>query len=80
MKLLAIFVALTAAAPALAETAVERQCKSGKCTCSYIASTCRTWNRTHGGNLAACDGYRQTCLSTGRWDDNNRHIDVVVKR
>jgi hypothetical protein len=63
-----------------AETALERQCASGKCTCTYIASTCKTWNRTHGGNLAICDSYRESCLQSGRWDDNNRHINVVVKR
>ncbi|QIG92940.1 MULTISPECIES: hypothetical protein [unclassified Bradyrhizobium] len=60
--------------------AVERQCTSGKCTCSYIASTCKSWNRTHGGDLAVCDSYRQSCLQGGRWDDRNRHIEMAVKR
>ncbi|MCP1915074.1 hypothetical protein [Bradyrhizobium sp. USDA 3458] len=76
--LLATFAATISAATA--ETAVERQCASGKCTSTYIASTCKTWNRTHGGDLAICDSYRESCLPSGRWDDRNRHIDVVVKR
>ncbi|MHC1949546.1 hypothetical protein IF803_34980 [Bradyrhizobium sp. UFLA06-06] len=78
LVLLATFAATISAATA--ETAVERQCASGKCTCSYIASTCKTWNRTHGGDLAVCDSYRESCLQSGRWDDRNRHIDVVVTR
>ncbi|MGF6425055.1 hypothetical protein [Bradyrhizobium elkanii] len=76
--LLATFAATISAATA--ETAVERQCASGKCTCFYIASPCKTWNRTHGGDLAVCDSYRESCLQSGRWDDRNRHTDVVVKR
>jgi hypothetical protein len=80
MRVLALFFAVVAASSASAQTAVERECASGKCTCTYIASTCKAWNRTHGGDLAICDSYRQTCLATGRWDDRNRHIDVVVKR
>jgi hypothetical protein len=80
MKILLLLLTFAMAAPALAETAVERECASGKCTCTHIASTCKAWNRTHGGDLAICDSYRQTCMSTGRWDDRNRHIDVVVKR
>jgi hypothetical protein len=65
---------------AQAETAVERQCSTGKCTCSYIASTCRDWNKKHGGDLAACDGYRQACLASGSWQDRNRSIPNVVRR
>ena len=81
MKFLAaVLLTLVTTASAFAETAVERQCASGKCTCSYIASTCRAWNTNHGGDLAICESYRQSCLSSGRWDDRNRHIDVVVKK
>jgi hypothetical protein len=65
---------------AFAESDTEKKCASGKCTCSYIASTCKTWNTTHGGDLAICDSYKQSCLSSGRWDDRNRHIEKVVKR
>ncbi|MGY4260787.1 hypothetical protein ACVI1L_007855 [Bradyrhizobium sp. USDA 4516] len=62
--LLATFAATISAATA--ETAVERQCASGKCTCTYIASTCKTWNRTHGGDLAICDSTaRAACRAAG---------------
>lgn len=80
MKFVALVLGLAATSSAFAETAVERQCASGKCTCTYVASTCKAWNRTHGGNVAICDSYRQACMSTGRWDDTNRHIDAVLKR
>jgi hypothetical protein len=81
MKLLvALLFTAASSGAASAETSVEKQCASGKCTCSYIASTCKAWNSKHGGDLAVCEGYRQSCLSSGRWDDRNRHIDVVVKK
>jgi hypothetical protein len=81
MKLLAaLLFAVASIGAASAETDVVKQCASGKCTCNYIASTCKAWNSTHGGDLAVCEGYRQSCLSSGRWDDRNRHIDVVVKK
>ena len=63
-----------------AETAVERQCASGKCTCSYIAGTCRSWNKTHGGDLAVCESYRQSCLASGSWQDRNRSIPNAIRR
>lgn len=63
-----------------AESAVERQCSTGKCTCTYIASTCRAWNSKHGGDQAACEGYRQACLSSGSWQDRNRSIANVIRR
>jgi len=78
--LMAGAVLILASANSQAETAVERQCSTGKCTCTYIALTCKKWNTTHGGDLAVCDTYRQSCLSSGRWDDRNRHIDTVVRR
>ena len=79
LALLMLSIGMTVS-PASAETAVERQCASGKCTCSYIASTCRAWNVKQHVDVSPCEGYRQTCLSTGRWVDRNRHIDAVVKR
>jgi hypothetical protein len=63
-----------------AQSAVERQCSTGKCTCSYIASTCRSWNSKHGGDQVVCESYRQACLSSGSWQDRNRSIANVIRR
>lgn len=65
---------------AKAETAVERQCSTGKCTCSYIASTCRAWNKSRGEDQTPCEGYRQSCLATGEYHDRNRNIAPVIRR
>jgi len=78
--LAAIAVLALTSASSRAETSVERQCATGKCTCTYIANTCKKWNTTHGGDLAICESYRQSCLQTGRWDDRNRHIETAVRR
>jgi hypothetical protein len=80
MRLLTALFLSTIATTALAETAVERQCKSGKCTCTYIANTCKEWNKTHGGDLAVCDRYRAACLASGEYHDNNRNIAPVIRR
>jgi hypothetical protein len=62
------------------ETGVERQCASDKCTCSYIASTCRKWNAEHGSDQSRCEGYKQTCMATGEYHDTSRNIAKVVRR
>src|SRR6202012_4465630 len=64
-----ILFSLLSLSSAFAESDTEKKCASGTCTCSYIASTCKKWNTTHGGDLAICDTYKQSCLSSGRWDD-----------
>ena len=63
-----------------AETPVERQCSTGKCTCSYIASTCRAWNAKLGVDQSPCEGYRQSCLANGEYHDRNRNIAPVIRR
>jgi hypothetical protein len=80
MKFLSAILLLASVTSASAASLTEQKCANGKCTCSYIASTCKKWNTKHGGDLAICDTYKQSCLSSGRWDDRNRHIDKVIKR
>jgi hypothetical protein len=74
-----LFTILTVASAA-AETAVEKQCATGKCTCSYIASTCRKWNAEHGADQSRCETFKQSCLATGEYHDPNRNISPVIKR
>ena len=74
MKFIVLALALVVSSAASAESAVERECSSGKCTCSYIASTCKSWNRSHGGDLAICDSYRQTCLTELRTARKAGHL------
>jgi hypothetical protein len=63
-----------------AETAVERQCATGKCTCSYIAGTCRKWNAERGADQSRCEQFRQSCLASGEYHDPHRNITKVIRR
>jgi hypothetical protein len=80
VRMIALAVFTLGIASASAQTPIEQKCASGKCTCSYLASTCRSFNTKGGYDVSRCDGYRQSCLQSGRWDDAKRHIDTVVKR
>lgn len=73
-------VTVLTAASAIAETAVERQCASGKCTCSYIAGTCRKWNAEHHSDPSRCETFKQACLASGEYHDPNRNIAPVIRR
>lgn len=80
MKFLATLLLVTIASAAHAETPVERQCRSGKCTCTYIANTCKDWNAKKGMDVTVCDRYRDACLASGEYHDNNRNIAPVIRR